>query len=219
VVKQDDLAVFDIDNPQWLRGQSIVVAGEHRNSSPRYLRGLSTVLRPDRRSFAAKFRLDGLLLATLDNVLSTTAAVTAVDTFLEVHMRVSRSGASRNRGTTVLMDNVSLTPNMASDIWYWSEKNVRWDARTKELQLAPRNIPLGDGRTHHNYSLSFTMEDISAFLAVLGHVASASDAQLLRDQLGKDVPALVKMLSCANGIAPMPMPEPSAATATVAAAG
>jgi hypothetical protein len=76
------------------------------------------------------------------------------------------------------------------------------------------------GHTHHDYVIRLSLEDVSALLSVLGHVASKTDAQLLREQLGKDVPGLVKMLACANGIAPMPMPEPAviaAATPAVSA--
>src|SRR5438067_10550612 len=106
-------------------------------------------------------------------------------------MRISRYGSSRYRGTKALIENVPLKPNMADSNWYntyrW-DKNVRWDANAKQIVLTPRYVPLGDGHTHHDYDIRFSLEDVSALLKVLAHVAPASDAGLLRDQLEKDVP-------------------------------
>lgn len=120
-------------------------------------------------------------------------------------MDILRKGAWRDRGTTTIVSGLSFkTGNKYS----WQD-NVNWDSRTKHLIIRPRNVPSTDGVTQHDYFIRLTLDDISSLISLLGHVGSATDAKLLRDHLGKHVPAIVKLLACATGVNPMPMYDES----------
>jgi hypothetical protein len=116
-------------------------------------------------------------------------------------MDIWRKGALRDRGTKKIISELSFK----TDGKHWWENNVRWDSTHKELDIHARLVQHTDGLTHHNYTISLTLEDVSALIAVFGHAASATDAGLLRDHLAKDIPAIVKLLACATGIAPNPL--------------
>lgn len=116
-------------------------------------------------------------------------------------MDISRNGAERNRGTITIVSGLSFKTT-GKNSW---ENNVSWDARAKQLVIRPRWVLHTDGITHHDYSIRLTLEDISSLIALLGHAGSETDAKLLRDHLGKDVPAIVKLLACATGVAPIPI--------------
>lgn len=118
-------------------------------------------------------------------------------------MEISRYGAERFRGVTVLVSGLTFRTG-SSKSW---ENNVRWDAHRKTLEITPRYVPHTDGTTHHDYSIKLTLADISALIDLLGHAGSATDAKLLRDHLAKQVPAIVKLLACATGVSPTPIPE------------
>jgi hypothetical protein len=92
---------------------------------------------------------------------------------------------------------------------YSWQDNVSWSAHDKRLVIRPWQVPHTDGRTHHNYSIELTLEDISSLIGLLGHAGSATDAKLLRDHLSKHVPAIVKLLACATGVAPVDITEES----------
>ena len=121
-------------------------------------------------------------------------------------MRITRRGAQRNRGVTTIVSNLSFN---TSSKYSW-ENNVSWEPKAKELRIRPRWVAHADGITHHNYTVSLTLDDVSSLIGVLGHVGSATDAKLLRDHLAKHVPAIVKLLACATGVAPVPLPEEGA---------
>ena len=93
---------------------------------------------------------------------------------------------------------------MANDRWL---DNVRWDSESKQIVIEARYVLHTDGITHHNYRILSSLEDVTALVALLGHAGSASDAELLREHLGKNIPAIVKLLACATGLVPTPMPE------------
>ena len=118
-------------------------------------------------------------------------------------MDISRSGAERDRGTTSIVTGLSFKTD-ADHSW---KNNVSWDQKAKQLVICPRWVPHTDGITRHNYSIRLTLDDISSLIGLLGHAGSASDAKLLRDHLNKHVPALVKLLACATGVAPVPLGE------------
>jgi hypothetical protein len=118
-------------------------------------------------------------------------------------MKISRHGAERYRGTTTIIPALSFK----SGSKYRWEDNVTWDSASKELVIKASWVRSTDGKSHHVYTLRLTLEDISSLIRLLGHAGSATDAKLLRDHLGKDIPAIVKLLSCATGAAPTPLPE------------
>ncbi len=122
-------------------------------------------------------------------------------------MRITRRGAQRDRGLTTIVENLSFN---TSSQYLW-ENNVTWDSDAKELRIRPRWVPHTDGITHHNYTISLTLDDVSSLIGLLGHAGSETDAKLLRDHLGKHLPAIVKLLACAVGVAPVPLPEEKSA--------
>jgi hypothetical protein len=117
-------------------------------------------------------------------------------------MDISR-GAQRDRGQTTVINELVL--RVGSE-YKWHDK-VRWDPATKKVVIDAGWVRHTDGRTHHNYQIRLSLEDVSALVTILGHAGLASDATLLRDHLGKQVPALVKLLACATGLVPTPMAE------------
>ena len=123
----------------------------------------------------------------------------------EVTVRITRRGAQRDRGLTTIVSNLSFNTT-SKHSW---ENNVSWEPKAKELYIRPRWVPHTDGITHHNYTVTLTLDDISSLIGLLGHAGSATDAKLLRDHLAKHVPAIVKLLACATGVAPVPLPEDS----------
>jgi len=121
-------------------------------------------------------------------------------------MDIYRHGAYRDRGTTAVIKGVVL--DVAGQ--YGWPGNVRWESSTKHVIVNARLVEYTDGRTHHNYNIRLSLEDVSALITILGHAGSASDAQLLREHLGKQIPALVKLLACATGLVPTPMADAAA---------
>ena len=116
-------------------------------------------------------------------------------------MDISRIGAERNRGITTIVSGLSFKTS-GKHSW---DNNINWDSKAKQLVIRPRWVLHTDGATHHNYTIRLTLDDISSLIGLLGHAGAASDAKLLRDHLGKHVPAIVKLLACATGVAPMPI--------------
>lgn len=118
-------------------------------------------------------------------------------------MQVTRRGAERDRGMTTIISGLSFR---AGSTYRWVD-NVSWDSRSKQLVIQAPWVLHTDGTTHHNYTFRLTLDDISSLIGLLGHAGSATDAKLLRDHLNKHVPAIVKLLACATGVAPTPLPE------------
>jgi hypothetical protein len=116
-------------------------------------------------------------------------------------MDIYRRGAQRNRGTTSIVTDLSFTAD--SDNWW--QNNVQWDATSRQLIIQPRWVLHTDGRTHHNYAITLSLEDISSLIGLLGHAGSQKDAALLREHLADHLPALVKLLACAVGVKPVPL--------------
>lgn len=125
-------------------------------------------------------------------------------------MDITRNGAERNRGTTTIVSGLSFKTT-GKHSW---DNNVSWEPRSKELVIRPRWVLHTDGVTHHNYQIRLTLDDISSLIGLLGHAGSATDAKLLRDHLGKHVPAIVKLLACATGVAPIPLADESPAASS-----
>jgi hypothetical protein len=120
---------------------------------------------------------------------------------------IIRYGSQRYRGTKYLFRNLRLR---SGEKW---QNNVRWDTGRKQVAIQVNWIPHDDGKTNHTYCINLSPDDVSALLAILAHAGSASDAELLRKHLAKQVPALVKLLACATGLTPVPMPEDTKADA------
>lgn len=118
-------------------------------------------------------------------------------------MDITRHGALRNRGTTDLVSNLSLYKGDKPD---W-RSNVSWNEYHKQIVISGLLIPHQDGVTHHDYQIYLSLEDVSALITIFGHAASEQNAGLLRDLLGKNIPALVKLLACATGLAPLPIAD------------
>lgn len=118
-------------------------------------------------------------------------------------MDISRYAADRFRGWKHIFTGLSIKSGTGN----WWQDNVKFDPQTKKIVISAARVPLGDGITKHNYQISLSLEDVSALVTILGHAGSASDAALLREHLGKQVPALVKLLACATGLVPTPMAE------------
>lgn len=118
-------------------------------------------------------------------------------------MKITRRGTQRNRGITTIVSNLAFDTT-SEHSW---KNNVSWEPILKELHIRPRWIPHSDGVTHHNYTVRLSLDDISSLIGLLGHAGSSTDASLLRDHLAKHIPAIVKLLACATGIAPVPLPD------------
>lgn len=118
-------------------------------------------------------------------------------------MDITRKGAKRNHGTTTIVSGLSFKTD-GKHSW---DNNVGWDPRSKTLVIHPRWVLHTDGLTRHNYQIRLTLDDISSLIGLLGHAGSTTDAKLLRDHLGKHVPAIVKLLACATGVAPVPLTD------------
>ena len=118
-------------------------------------------------------------------------------------MDITRHGAFRNRGTTDLVSNLSLYKGDKPD---W-RSNVSWNEYYKKIVISGLLIPYQDGVTHHDYKIYLSLEDVSALITIFGHAASEGNAGLLRDLLGKNIPALVKLLACATGLVPVPIAD------------
>lgn len=120
-------------------------------------------------------------------------------------MDICRYGAERYRKTTAIVTGLSFETKAENN---WGNK-VSWDPEDKQLVIHLRWVLHTDGITHHNYLIRLTLDDVSSLIGLLGHAGSASDAKLLRDHLSKHVPAIVKLLACATGVAPVPLTEES----------
>jgi hypothetical protein len=121
-----------------------------------------------------------------------------------MRMDILRRGSQRDYGTNLIVSNLSLERSLRE------EGNVWWDHKYKQIVIRVPWVQYGDGRTHHNYHIYLSLQDISALIMLLGHAGSADDASLLRDHLGQHVPALVKLLACATGLVPTPIVEEAA---------
>jgi hypothetical protein len=118
-------------------------------------------------------------------------------------MDISRYGSTRDRGIRRIIRGLCLK----SDKSILIRNKVSWNSQTKQVIISAGHVPHGDGHTNHNYIIQLSLEDISALITVLGDAASGADATLLRNQLDKHVPILVKILACATGLIPIPMSE------------
>jgi hypothetical protein len=118
-------------------------------------------------------------------------------------MDITRRASERFHKMEDLTSNLSLICEAEGSFG----DNVRWDKCRKVIVIRVSRVPHPDGRTRHDYDIRLSLEDMSVFIALLGHAGSASDASLLRDHLGEQVPALVKLLACAAGLVPTPMVE------------
>lgn len=123
-------------------------------------------------------------------------------------MDISRRGANRNRGRT---DIISKLPFISGSERSWRD-NVRWHRVDKVIQITAKRIRHTDGKSHHNYTISLTLEDVAALIEILGHAAEKSDAKLLRDKLKATIPAIVKLLACAIGFQPVEIKEDAETT-------
>lgn len=117
-------------------------------------------------------------------------------------MRISRRGASRYRGTKTIAEIDFAAKNYRD----WAS----WNKNSKSVEITGQYVPLGDGRTSHNYKVELSLQDITSLIAILAHAGSATDAELLRKHLKDQIPSLVKLLACATGLVPTPMQDPPA---------
>jgi hypothetical protein len=118
-------------------------------------------------------------------------------------MDISRKGAERDRGRTDIISGLTFTSRNES---YWKD-NVRWNTHAKAIIINANWILSTDGKSHHNYTIKLTLEDIAALVDLVGHAGAKTDAKLLRDSLAKNIPAIVKLLACATGVQPLEIPE------------
>jgi hypothetical protein len=121
-------------------------------------------------------------------------------------MDISRRGSDRDRGTSSIIAGLSFS---VGGKYEWQD-NVRWDTQWKQIVISVPRVRHQDGRTHHNYQIRLSLNDVASLIAVVGHAGSAKDAELLRTELEKNVPAIVKLLACATGLVPTPMVETDA---------
>jgi hypothetical protein len=117
-------------------------------------------------------------------------------------MDISRWGARRYRGEQHIISDLPI--KVRDQQW---QDDVRWDTENKQVVILARYISGGGGRVRHNYSIRLSLADVMSLIAIFGHAGVADDAMLLRDQLSKHIPALVKLLACATGLIPTPMIE------------
>jgi len=118
-------------------------------------------------------------------------------------MDITRRGAERDRGETTIISNLPFKTGSKN----WWDNNVRWDRLSKKVVIRAPGVCHTDGRTHHDYTIELSLDDVAALIELLGHVGAASDAKSLRDHLGKNIRAIVKLLACATGVAPVPIKE------------
>lgn len=119
-------------------------------------------------------------------------------------MDVSRRGSIRNRGVNHLISYLQLRSNEPN----WRDNNLRWDAKSKHIAITAKGVHSRDGAVYHDYTIQFSLDDVSALIEIVGHLATKTDAVALRDHLVTQIPALVKLLACATSITPAPMPPP-----------
>ncbi len=118
-------------------------------------------------------------------------------------MDISRKGAERNRGRTDIITGLTFTSSKESS---WND-NVRWNTHAKAILINAYWIQSTDGKSHHNYTIKLTLDDIAALVELVGHAGAKTDAKLLRDSLAKNIPAIVKLLACATGVQPLEIRE------------
>lgn len=118
-------------------------------------------------------------------------------------MDISRKGAERDRGRTKIVSGLTLT----SDQGVYAKRNVRWNMTEKAVYIEAYFVKHTDGRSHHNYSIKLTLDDVAAVIDLIGHAGAKLEAGLLRDCLKEKVPAIVKILACATGLQPQEIPE------------
>ncbi len=116
-------------------------------------------------------------------------------------MDISRHGAKRFRGITSILSGLRLKIG-SEHKWH---DNVQWESYSRHIVIKAGYIPHQDGITRHDYEIRLSLEDVAALVTILGHASSAANATQLQDLLGKNIPAIVKILACATGIAPMPI--------------
>jgi hypothetical protein len=119
--------------------------------------------------------------------------------FEETEMNITRRGSYRDRGTTSIISNLSLASD-SDDYW---KNNIHWNPNNKSIYMKAELVRSPSGRSHHNYSIRLTLEDVAGLIDLLGHAGSKSDAKLLRDCLSDKIPAIVKILACATGVQPL----------------
>lgn len=120
-------------------------------------------------------------------------------------MNISRRGSYKNYGYKTLVSDLSFRVGNK----YKFLDDVQWKEADEVLLIKSKFVPHSDGVSHHNYEIVLTLEDISTLIEIVGHAASTTSADLLRDNLSEQIPAIVKLLACATGVAPVPIDDDS----------
>ncbi|WP_417398224.1 hypothetical protein [Gimesia chilikensis] len=120
-------------------------------------------------------------------------------------MDISRHGAYRNHGEKSILSSVSLAVGNNYGSMY--RDNVRWDKEHHRIIIKSKatSDPISDSK--YRYTIKLSLNDISNLINILGQAASQDNAAVLRDSLGKHLPAIIRLLSCAAGFVPINIPE------------
>ena len=119
-------------------------------------------------------------------------------------MKITRSASQRTRRNEPIVEDVKLQ-TLNKD---YLRNNVNWNPSTGGIVIIERYVEFKDGKTHHDYYIHLSLDDLAALISLLGQNAdSKNDAKRLHDHLNKDIPALVKLLACATGLIPQSIPN------------
>lgn len=123
-------------------------------------------------------------------------------------MDIYRCGAKRNCGTKTIINGLAFK---SGNEYSWRD-NVWWSRVEKAIYIRAESILHTDKKTHHDYTIKLTLEDVASLIELLGHAGAKSDARHLRKQLKAKIEAIVKLLACATGIQPGEIENTSAGT-------
>jgi hypothetical protein len=116
-------------------------------------------------------------------------------------MDIKRTGAERDHGATTIYGDLPLNGRRVY---------VNWDRDARQLIIrlpAVKTAP----KTQHRYYIHLTLDDITTLIDTIDRDVVGSDANLLHDHLREHLPAIVRLLACATGLATVPLgKEPEA---------
>ena len=119
-------------------------------------------------------------------------------------MRIFRRGSSRNYGVTEVVRDRPLNSRPGQHL----SDGVTWDSNSKQVSVRLRSIPKGGDSTHHDYTVSFSLADISAIIETVGREMYANRCVYTDDSTGLIHKAIAKFLAYASGYATTLLPPP-----------
>lgn len=119
-------------------------------------------------------------------------------------MRIFRRGSSRNYGVTEVVRDRPLNSRPDRQL----SDGVSWDANSKQVSVRLPSIPKGGDSTHHDYTVSFSLADISAILETVGREMYTNNRVHTDDGTNLIHKAIAKFLAYASGYTTTLLPPP-----------